>query len=91
MLEIFGAKNRMTKKALYLLQKICGPEQREHHSRRESKSLRIFCQKKERPQDLQTNIEKEEKKEGEMLHSGSFRFMILPRFGSKTTNFHLYV
>ena len=81
----------MTKKALYFLQEICGSEQREHHSRRESKSLRIFCQKKERPQDPQSKIEKEEKKEGEMLHLGSLQFMTLPRFGSKTTNFHLYV
>ena len=59
---MFGVRNRMSKKALYLLQEICGPEQREHHSRGESKSLRIFYQKKEIPLDPQTKIEKKKRK-----------------------------
>ena len=77
----FWVENRMSKKALHLLQEICGPEQKGHHGRRESRSLQIFCQNKERPQDNQTKIEKEKRKRGN-VRFGSIRFMTLPRFGS---------
>ena len=71
----------MIKKKLYLLQETCRSDQREHHNRRKFKSPQNFYQK-EQPQEPQTRTEKEEKKEGEMLQSGSFRFMTLPSFGS---------
>ena len=73
-LEFFGVRNEMTKRRLYLLQETCGPEQREHQCRRLFKSLRIFCQKKECPQDPQTRSKKEKRKRGKCfirVHSGS--------------------
>ena len=76
---MFGVKNKMTKRTLCLLQETCGPEQKEHHCRKKFRSMRIFCQTEERLKDTQIKIEKIE---GELLHSGSFRFMTLPRFGS---------
>ena len=70
-----------------MLQETRGPERKERCSRRKSKSPQIFYQKKIHPQDPQTRIEKEKKKEGEMLYSGSFRFMTLPSFGLKNFSF----
>ena len=74
-----------------MLQEICGPEQKEHHSRRKFRSPQTSYQKtyqkRKHPQDLQTKTEQEKKKEGEMLYWGSFRFMTLPSFGVK--NFSL--
>ena len=72
---------------MYLLQETCGHEQKEHHSRRKSRSPQTSYQRRKQPQDHQTETEQEKKKEGEMLYSGSFRFMTLPSFGSK--NFSL--
>ena len=55
---------------MYLLQENCGPEQKEHHSRRKSRSPQTSYQRRKQPQDPQTETEQEKKKEGEMLYSG---------------------
>ena len=72
-----------------MLQETCGPEQKEHHSRRKFRSPRTSYQKKKHPQDIQTKTEKEEKKEGKKLYSGSLRFMTLPSFILKNFSLRL--
>ena len=73
----------------YLLQETCGSEQKEKHSRRESRSLQTSYRKKKGPQDPQTKIEKAKRKRGKCY----IRFNPVPDLAEIrfTTNFHLCV